>query len=348
MKLLLTGGSGYIGSHTAYCLLQNLDCEIVILDNFSTGFRENFLYLQAVYPKRVRLVTMDLGDLAGLEMLLGAENVDKKGFDAVLHFGASLIVSESVEKPLLYYKNNVINTINLIDLCIKHKIKNFIFSSTAAVYGEPDSSLIPVKESAPLLPINPYGSSKMMSEMVMRDVSAVEDFCYIALRYFNVAGSSMANNPKDLSQNLGLGQRAKNATHLIKIATQCATHKRDEMFIFGDDYPTPDGTCIRDYIHIDDLASAHLVALEFLLQHKKSEIFNVGYNQGYSVKEVIDCVKKVSGVDFCVKNAPRRDGDPAMLIASNERLLSLTHWKPRYNDLELIVKSAYEWERFLK
>ena len=343
MKLLLTGGSGYIGSHTALCLLENTDSSIVILDNLSTGFKENFNYLQTLYPSRVSFVEMDLANVSALDRLLA-----ESSFEGVLHFGASLIVSESVQKPLLYYKNNVINTTNLIDLCVKNDIKNFIFSSTAAVYGEPESSLIPVSESAPLAPINPYGNSKMMSEMVMTDTSKVCDFNYIALRYFNVAGASAKNTPQILAKNQGLGQRSMQATHLIKIATQCATHKRNEMFIFGEDYGTPDGSCIRDYIYIDDLALAHLCALEYLLKTKQSDVFNVGYNQGYSVKEIIKCVKKVSGVDFVVKSAPRREGDPAILISSNQKLLAKTSWKPKFNDLEFIIKSAYEWEKYLQ
>lgn len=358
MKLLLTGGSGYIGSHTALCLLANTDSSITILDNLSTGFIQNYEYLASLYQGRVSFVKADLCDTQSVDKILASEK-----FDAVLHFGASLIVSESVQKPLLYYKNNVINTTNLIDSCVRHGVKNFIFSSTAAVYGEPDASLIPVNELTPLAPINPYGTSKMMSELVLRDVSAVEDFSYVALRYFNVAGASMANTRENLAKGAGLGQRSKNATHLIKVAVECATGKREKMAIYGDDYATEDGTCIRDYIHIDDLASAHLSVLNYLLakqkdvgqkgaasqkEGQKSTIFNVGYNRGYSVKEVIECVKEVSGRDFIVEMAARRAGDPAILVAGNEKILTQTDWKPKYNDLKTIIKSAYDWECYLK
>jgi len=344
MKLLLTGGLGYIGSHTARCLLEQTDYEILIVDNLSTGFMENYEYLEMFFPKRVSFVRLDLCELEKLDKLLKESMVD-----SVMHFGASLVVSQSVTHPLLYYKNNVSNTTTLIDLCIKNNIYNFIFSSSAAVYGEPEPTLIPVNEDTILAPINPYGSSKMMSERVLLDTSlAIKDFNYVALRYFNVAGASMANTKESLKKHIGLGQRARNATHLIKVATECATKKRDSMSIFGDDYNTPDGSCIRDYIHIDDLASAHLCALKYLKRHNASNVFNLGYNQGYSVKEVIECVKKVSGVDFNVNIAKRRQGDPSKLIASNKKFLDNTDWKAKYNDLELIITSAYEWEKSLQ
>lgn len=343
MKLLLTGASGYIGSHTALSLLKNTNYSLLIYDNLSTGFIENFKCLEALFPNRVEFVKGDLGDFKTLDSLFSANK-----FEAVLHFGASLIVSESVEKPLLYYTNNTINTTNLIQTCLKFGVNKFIFSSTAAVYGEPESSLMPIKEIVPLHPINPYGTSKMMSELVMRDVSKASDFRYIALRYFNVAGASMDNTKENLAKNIGLGQRSKNATHLIKVAVECAVGKRESMSIFGNDYETKDGTCIRDYIHIDDLANAHVCAFESLVKNNKSDVFNVGYGLGYSVKEVIECVKKVSGVDFKVNLDSRRAGDPAILISSNEKLLKNTSWKPKFDNLELIIKSAYEWEKHLK
>lgn len=343
MRLLFTGGSGYIGSHTARCFLANTDAHITILDNLSTGFRQNFEYLHKVYGNRVELLEMDLGDTSGVAKIL-----EDSSFLGCVHFAASLIVGESVQKPLQYYKNNVINTTNLIDLCARYGVKNFIFSSTAAVYGEPEPNLVPISECAPLAPINPYGASKMMSERVLEDTSKIGSINYVALRYFNVAGACSANTDENLAQGLGLGQRSKNATHLIKVAVECAVGKRKSMEIFGQDYDTKDGTCVRDYIHIDDLASAHLSAFEFLTDSGKSEVFNVGYNRGYSVKEVIECVKKVSGVDFVVNPAKRREGDPSMLIASNQKLLSHTSWKPKYDDLETIVQSAYKWELALK
>ena len=225
----------------------------------------------------------------------------------------------------------------------------FIFSSTAAVYGEPDMSLVPVSESTPLDPINPYGASKMMSERVLMDTHrAYPQFNYAILRYFNVAGASSANTKEILESAQGLGQRSKNATHLIKVACECACGVRDGMNVFGRDYETKDGTCVRDYIHVDDLASAHLSALTYLEQHNKSEIFNVGYGRGYSVLEVIEMVKRVSGVDFRVVDAARRAGDPAILIADNAKICALTDWKPRFDDLTYIVKSAYEWEKLRK
>lgn len=338
MNLLFTGGSGYIGSHSALEFLKNTSNNIYILDNLSTGFKENYLYLSHRFGEnRVKFIQMDLNDISSLENLF--KNIS---FDCILHFGASLVVSESIIKPLLYYTNNTINTTLLVSLCIKYKIKKFIFSSTAAVYGEPKKELIPINEQALLNPINPYGNSKMMSEKVLLDVSKAYDFNYVALRYFNVAGANIDND-----NNNGLGQRSKNATHLIKIACECACNKREKMSIFGIDYPTADGTCIRDYIHINDLANAHLHAYNYINESNQSNIFNVGYAKGYSVKEVISMVKKVSQNDFCTEVSSRRDGDPAELIADNKKILSLTEWKPIYNDLELIVKTAFDWENNL-
>ncbi|PAF44773.1 UDP-glucose 4-epimerase GalE [Helicobacter sp. 11S02596-1] len=343
MRLLLTGGAGYIGSHTALEFLENTDVSLTIIDNLSTGFLENIQYLKNRFPDRINFARVDLSDRSALEALL-----EKTHFDGVLHFGASLIVNESVSNPLLYYSNNTLNTTALIQACITHKIKNFIFSSTAAVYGEPDSRYIPVQENTPLAPINPYGASKMMSEQILKDSSLAYDFNFIALRYFNVAGANIHNAYDDNNGTKdGLGQRSKNATHLIKVACECAVGKREKMAIFGDDYPTDDGTCIRDYIHINDLANAHLQAWEYLMSEKKSDIFNVGYAQGYSVKEVISTLKEVSGVDFKVEILPRRAGDPAKLIANNQKILSMTQWKPKYNNLKTIVASAYEWEKYL-
>ncbi|PAF47779.1 UDP-glucose 4-epimerase GalE [Helicobacter sp. 12S02634-8] len=338
MYLLLTGGSGYIGSHTALEFLEHTDYSLIIVDNLSTGFLENFTYLKERFPHRIELIQLDLSDKQALE-----EVFMRYQFMGVLHFSASLIVSESVSDPLSYYTNNTYNTTALIAMCLAHRVKNFIFSSTAAVYGEPQADLIPVTESTPLAPINPYGTSKMMSEQILSDCARAYDFCYAALRYFNVAGANMGNSTKDRS---GLGQRSKNATHLIKVACECAVGKREAMHIFGADYPTPDGTCIRDYIHINDLANAHLQVWKYLIDHQKSEVFNVGYAQGYSVKEVIAAIKEVSKVDFDTQILPRRKGDPAILIANNQKIMTQTKWRPRYNDLKTIVKSAYDWEKY--
>lgn len=341
--LLLTGASGYIGSHTAYAFLKNTDYQLVIVDDLSTGFIENITYLQETFKDRITFIQSNINDLQKMRSLLMQYQ-----FEAVIHFAASLIVGESVLKPLQYYINNTINTTHLINLCVECGVKHFIFSSTAAVYGEPDISLIPIDENAPLLPINPYGASKMMSERVLTDIAKIaQNFNYVALRYFNVAGASIDNTKELLSQHKGLGQRSKNATHLIKVACECACGKRESMGIFGTDYPTKDGTCIRDYIHIDDLANAHLEALKYLQTAQQSNVFNVGYCQGYSVKEVIELVKEVSGVDFQVIAQSRREGDPIELSAKNEKILSLTHWRPQFNDLRKIIQSAYEWERAL-
>lgn len=336
--ILFTGAAGYIGSHTALAFLQNSDCKITIIDNLQSGFRENVAFLECDFKARIDFLQMDLGDFDAMQNLFKAQK-----FDAVVHFAASLIVPESVAKPLLYYSNNTKNTLNLIANCVECGVNRFIFSSTAAVYGEP--KIVPVAEDSPLLPINPYGSSKMMSEMILRDCAiANADFRFVALRYFNVAGAYRNN---DYAKGQGLGQRSANATHLIKVACECAVGKRESMNIFGDDYDTADGSCVRDYIHIDDLANAHLSAFEFLENGGQSEVFNVGYGEGYSVKEVVEKVKEISGVDFKAINAPRRDGDPAILISNNAKILAQTSWRPKFNDIDFIIKSAYQWEKIV-
>ncbi len=336
--ILFTGAAGYIGSHTALAFLQNSDCKITIIDNLQSGFRENVAFLECDFKARIKFIQMDLGDFDAMQNLFKAQK-----FDAVVHFAASLIVPESVVKPLLYYSNNTKNTLNLIANCVECGVNRFIFSSTAAVYGEP--KIVPVAEDSPLLPINPYGSSKMMSEMILRDCAiANADFRFVALRYFNVAGAYRNN---DYAKGQGLGQRSANATHLIKVACECAVGKRESMNIFGDDYDTADGSCVRDYIHIDDLANAHLSAFEFLENGGQSEVFNVGYGEGYSVKEVVAKVKEISGVDFKAINAPRRDGDPAILISNNAKILAQTSWRPKFNDIDFIIKSAYQWEKIV-
>ena len=316
MNILITGGAGYIGSHIVKKLGEQASHNITIIDNLSTGFEKNILY--------GTLIKEDLKNTNNIEDIF-----KKNNFDIIIHFCASIVVSESVSNPLKYYLNNTINTTNLINLSIKYKIKKFIFSSTAAVYG--NSSEKTVNEESTLSPINPYGWSKLMSERVLIDTAnANKDFNYVILRYFNVAGASLDGK---------IGQSFPNATHLIKIASEAGVKKRDKMYIFGDDYDTEDGTCVRDYIHIEDLANAHLMAIDY----QKSDIFNCGYNRGCTVKEVINTMKKIS-FDFEVIMQDRREGDPSTLVADNSKILKLTNWKPQYDDLEVICKSALNWE----
>jgi len=338
VHILVTGGAGYIGSHVVKQLLENKGDDITILDNLSTGHQSTVDMLKAICSNAdngasLNFIKADLSDFAGIEQIVKDGN-----FDAVIHFAASIVVPESVENPLKYYMNNTVNTTHLILQCNRYGVGKFIFSSTAAVYGEPKE--VPVSEATPTGPINPYGSSKLMSETVIRDAAAANsDFNYVILRYFNVAGADVQNR---------IGQSFPNATHLIKVAAQTAIGQREKMSIFGEDYDTPDGTCIRDYIHVDDLASAHLSALDYLDSNPESQtpnIFNVGYGHGFSVKEVIDTMKKVSQADFSVEKAPRRAGDPALLISNNNRIKSVLKWQSRYDDLELICKTALDWEK---
>ena len=327
MNILITGGAGYIGSHVAKAFLEQKQHKITILDNLCKGSIKAINALKSV--GEFEFVKQNLEDLDALEKLF-----DERKFEAVIHFAAFIEVFESMQNPIKYYQNNTANAINLIAMCQKYGVKNFVFSSTAATYGEPDTPQ--VTETSAQNPINPYGKSKLMSEWVLRDTAAANpNFRYAILRYFNVAGAS--------SDGL-IGQNYPNATHLIKVATQTILGKRDKMAIFGDDYETRDGTCIRDYIHVEDLANAHLSALEYI-RANDSEIFNVGYGTGCSVKEVIDVAKSVSGVDFKVEIAPRRDGDPACLIANSDKLRTKTSWKPMHDDLKVIISSALNWEK---
>ncbi|ADR18079.1 UDP-glucose 4-epimerase GalE [Calditerrivibrio nitroreducens] len=331
MNILVTGGAGYIGSHVVKQLLENTEHHVTIIDNLSTGLMKTVDTLKCISIERLKFLHTDLKNFSEVEGIIKSIN-----FDAIIHFAASIVVPESVENPLKYYLNNTVNTTNLINLAVKYGINRFIFSSTAAVYGEPEE--IPVKESSELKPINPYGMSKLMSENVLIDTAkAHKDFKFVILRYFNVAGADTKNR---------IGQSFPNATHLIKVAAETAIGKREKLLIFGEDYDTKDGTCIRDYIHVDDLADAHLKALEYL-QHNNSDIFNCGYGYGYTVKEVINTMKKVSGVDFRVETSGRRPGDPAALVADNTRIKEIMKWKPNFNDLELICKTALEWEKKL-
>jgi UDP-glucose 4-epimerase len=338
MNILVTGGAGYIGSHVVKQLLEATDHDVCILDNLSTGHVETVDTLETVAKSAgrgtLRFYKMDLADFQAVTKLFMTER-----FDAVVHFAASIVVPESVTNPLKYYMNNTVNTTHLITRCVDHGVGKFIFSSTAAVYGEPGE--VPVPETAPTDPINPYGMSKLMSERVIRDAAASgEHFDYVILRYFNVAGADVQNR---------IGQSFPDATHLIKVAAQTAIGMREKMYVFGEDYETPDGTCIRDYMHVDDLASAHLRALEYLGSPEDTEeapnIFNVGYGHGFSVNEVIETMKRVSGVDFTVEKAPRRPGDPAMLIADTTRIRQRLHWRPGYDDLTLICETALAWEK---
>jgi len=322
LKILVTGGAGYIGSHVVKQLGELGRDNLTILDNLSTGFEDAVLY--------GRLVKADLADFAFVEKFL-----DEEKFDAIIHFAASIVVSESVTNPLKYYMNNTVNTTNLIRCAVKSGVKSFVFSSTAAVYGEPKEGI--VTEESVLSPINPYGYSKLMSEQVLKDTATAHSaFKFVILRYFNVAGASADGR---------IGLRSKNATHLIKVSSEAGCGKREKMSVFGADYPTVDGTCVRDYIHIEDLASAHLAALSYLDGGGKSDIFNCGYGRGYSVKEVIGTVKQVSGVDFTVEIAARRAGDPALLVSNNQKILNTLAWKPKYDNLMTICRSAYEWEK---
>ena len=320
MKILITGGAGYIGSHVVKAL-GALNHDLTIYDNLSTGHRQAVTFGELV-----------VGDLADKEKLDGLF-ADKK-FDAVLHFAGSIVVPESVLEPLKYYQNNTVNSHFLLSLCQKHNVDKFIFSSTAAVYGMPKDGVC--REDSELAPINPYGQSKLMTEFMLKDLSLSSKFRYVALRYFNVSGADPDGR---------IGQSFPKATHLIKVACETACEKRTHMEIFGTDYPTEDGTCVRDYIHVSDLADAHVKALEYLAKGGQSEVLNCGYGRGMSVKEVITQVKDITGKDFKVIESPRRLGDPASLTAKVDRIHSVIGWKPKYNDINIIVKSAYEWEK---
>ena len=324
MTVLVTGGAGYIGSHMTLALVDEGE-RPVVLDNLSTGFK------WAISPS-ADLVEGDVGDSELVAKVIREHNITE-----VIHFAGSIVVPESVERPLEYYENNTINSYKLVRTCVECGVPRFIFSSTAAVYGMP--SRIPVSEDAPLAPISPYGRSKLMTEWMLADTAAAhKDFSYAALRYFNVAGADVKGRA---------GQSGKKSTHLIKTASKVVVGERQGMKIYGDDYPTPDGTCIRDYIHVNDLADAHLVALRRLREDSESFVVNCGYGRGFSVKEVINAVETVEGASMSVEMAERRAGDPPQLVADSAAIRGQLGWTPRYDDLEYIVRTAIDWERKL-
>jgi UDP-glucose 4-epimerase len=323
MTVLITGGAGYIGSHMVQELADAGE-PAVVLDNLSTGF-------DWAVAKSVPLVVGDTGDQA-----LVARLIRDHGVDAIIHFAASVVVPDSVRDPLGYYRNNTVNSRALMECAIKGGVRHFIFSSTAAVYGNPAE--VPVREDAVTAPISPYGWSKLMTETMLRDASSAHGMAHVILRYFNVAGADPQRRT---------GQSTKAATHLIKVAVEAALGLRPKLDVFGTDYPTPDGTCIRDYIHVSDLVRAHADALRYLRAGGQSLTLNCGYGRGFSVLDVIEAVKRAAGLEFEVERAPRRPGDPAQIVAHSERARSMLGWQPRFDDLATIVSHALAWERAL-
>jgi UDP-glucose 4-epimerase len=324
MAVLVTGGAGYIGSHMAIELVDNGE-EVVVLDDLSTGARR-------LVPSGAVFVEGDIGDEALLARLLAEHRIE-----SILHFAGSIVVPDSVADPLGYYLNNTVKSRSLLAAAVAHDVAHFIFSSTAAVYGVPDQ--MPISEAAPMQPISPYGASKLMTERMLADTAAAFPLRYCALRYFNVAGADAASRS---------GQASPKATHLIKVASEVITGKRAYLEVFGNDYPTPDGTCVRDYIHVTDLVRAHWQALQHLRSGGGNLVLNCGYGRGYSVLEVIETVKRISGFDFEVRMSGRRPGDPAELIAATALIRqTLPSWRPQFEDLELIVEHALNWEKKL-
>jgi UDP-glucose 4-epimerase len=323
MTVLVTGGAGYIGSHMVLELVDAGE-RVVVLDNLSTGFRW-------AIAEQASLVVGDTGDQSLVSRLIRQHRIE-----AIIHFAASVVVPDSVRDPLGYYLNNTANSRALIECAISHGVQHFIFSSTAAVYGNPAES--PVSEDAPTQPISPYGWSKLMTEIMLRDAAKAHGLNYVILRYFNVAGA----DPRCRT-----GQSSVGATHLIKVAVETALGLRPKLEVFGLDYPTPDGSCIRDYIHVSDLTRAHSDALRQSRSGGSSRTLNCGYGHGFSVLEVIETVKRVSGVDFKVENAARREGDPARIIANSQQARTVLGWEPRYDNLATIVTHALAWEQNL-
>ena len=322
--ILVTGGAGYIGSHTSRHLLA-AGYQIVVLDNLYSGHRW-------AVPDEAIFIEGDAGSIETVDTLLREYDIS-----AIVHFAGHIVVPESVEDPLKYYENNCVVTQTLATQALKHGVEHMIFSSSAAVYGEPDE--LPVTEATLTNPISPYGRTKLISEWMLEDVSrANNQFNFVALRYFNVAGAALDGT---------LGQSTPEATHLIKVACELVTQKRDKISLFGTDYPTEDGTCVRDYIHIEDLAAAHVSALRYLQAGGASNIYNCGYGQGFSVKQVLDCVAEIAQQDLNVEATGRRLGDPAEIIANNSKILKSLDWKPQHNDIRLICQTALNWERRL-
>jgi UDP-glucose 4-epimerase len=323
MGVLVTGGAGFIGSHMVLELLDAGE-DVVVLDNLSTGFRW-------AVPDQAEFVEGDVGDRSLVGRLLSGKRID-----AIIHFAGSVVVPESVADPLGYYLNNTCKSRSLIASAVEGKVPHFIFSSSAAVYGMPKEN--PVAETAQLLPMSPYGTSKLMTELMLRDSAEAHDLRYVALRYFNIAGA----DPLGRS-----GQSTARATHLVKVACEAALGERPYLEVFGTDYPTPDGTCIRDYIHVTDLVRAHLDALRYLRAGGQSEVLNCGYGEGFSVLDVIGSVKRVSQHDLALRMGPRRPGDPAAIVARAERISQVLGWQPSLADLDTIVGHALDWEKRL-
>ncbi len=323
MAVLVTGGAGYIGSHMVLALIEAGE-RVIVVDDLSTGRRE-------AVPDGVRLEVADVGDSAAMGQLMVEE-----GIESVLHFAGSIVVPDSIADPLGYYLNNTVKSRALIDTAVKSGVRHFVFSSTAAVYGIPESN--PIPEDAALQPISPYGSSKLMTEIMLRDTAAAHGLNCAVLRYFNVAGAD---------PDLRSGQSTPRATHLIKVACQAAVGLRPEIEIYGDDYATPDGTCIRDYIHVSDLANAHLLALDHLRGAGGSLLVNCGYGKGHSVREVIETVRRASGIDIATRVTARRPGDPDVLVAGAQRIRDELGWRPVHDDLDAIVAHALAWEKRL-
>jgi UDP-glucose 4-epimerase len=323
--VLVTGGAGYIGSH-AVLALMDAGWPVAVIDDLSNGTRE-------IVPEQIAFYDGSIADRALVERI-----IDEQGIGAIMHFAGSIVVPESVERPLLYYGNNTVGTHSLISAAVERGVKHILFSSTAAVYGAPES--VPIQESDPTLPINPYGASKLMTERMLSDTAAAYALNYGALRYFNVSGAD---------PQLRAGQIGKGSTHLIKVAVEAAVGKRDHVDVFGTDYPTPDGTCIRDYIHVSDLADAHVLALGWLIERPEENlVMNCGYGTGLSVLEVLDALDRVLGRAIPRAMKPRRPGDPPALVASNRLLVETLDWSPRFADIDTIATHALEWERKLQ
>jgi UDP-glucose 4-epimerase len=323
MTILVTGGGGYIGSHMVHALVDAGE-PVVVVDNLTTGFR-------SALPESATLVVGDVGDQALLTSVIKTHAITE-----IIHFAASIVVPDSVRDPLGYYRNNTINTRALLEVAVATGVQRFIFSSTAAVYGNPQR--VPVGEDAPVVPMSPYGNSKLMSEIMLKDAAAAHKLNYVILRYFNVAGA----DPR-----LRTGQATIGATHLIKVAVETALGLRPQIDVFGTDYDTPDGTCVRDYIHVNDLVRAHFDALAHLRRGGASDTFNCGYGHGYSVHDVIGAVKRASGRDFAVRLSARRPGDPASIVADAARIRAQLNWTPQFDNLDTIVAHALAWERKL-